>query len=156
MEWIQADLSQTGGVLYKQIRDTSLHKPGSQPVKHHLHSPCIFTEPGWKYKLGVSPVTFDQPLYIKAAEIVQASQALNQIIVRLGGCQLILSYMGQLVTSWVAVVYKANGRRSTHQTQSNPSWQAMCMLVHYKQTWILLLLLLKWCLIRQTVGMDWT
>ena len=47
-----------------------------------------------KYHLGISPVTFDQPLYIKAAEIVQSSNDLNNIFVRLGGFHLVMSYMG--------------------------------------------------------------
>ncbi|MES9880176.1 MAG: hypothetical protein ABW185_04765 [Sedimenticola sp.] len=49
-----------------------------------------------KYKLGVAPVTFDQPLYQKAAEIVQASPELNMLVVRLGGVHLMMSYMGAI------------------------------------------------------------
>lgn len=47
-----------------------------------------------KYKLGIAPVTFDQPLYQKAVEIVQASPELNMLVVRLGGFHLMMSYMG--------------------------------------------------------------
>lgn len=49
-----------------------------------------------KHQLGVCPVTFDQPLYIKAAEIVQASPDLTNPIVRLGGFHLVMSYMGAI------------------------------------------------------------
>ena len=42
------------------------------------------------------PVTFDQPLYIKAAEIVAASEDLGKVFIRLGGFHLIMSYMGSI------------------------------------------------------------
>ena len=38
-----------------------------------------------KQKLGIAPVTFDQPLYIKAVDIVQSSPDLDKVVVRLGG-----------------------------------------------------------------------
>jgi hypothetical protein len=41
-------------------------------------------------------VTFDQPLYIKAAEIVAASKDLPNVVVRLGGFHLLMSYMGSV------------------------------------------------------------
>ena len=47
-----------------------------------------------KYNLKVCPVTFDQPLYIKAAGIVASTPALNNICVRLGGFHMLMSYMG--------------------------------------------------------------
>lgn len=46
--------------------------------------------------LGMCPVTFDQPLYIKAVEIVTASNDLDKVIVRLGGFHLIMSYLGSI------------------------------------------------------------
>jgi hypothetical protein len=46
--------------------------------------------------LRVCPVTFDQPLYIKAAEIVASSQDLDKVIVRLGGFHLLMSYLGSI------------------------------------------------------------
>ena len=49
-----------------------------------------------KYQLGVSHVTFDQPLYIKTAEIVQASPDLTKLIVWLGGFHLVMPYMGAI------------------------------------------------------------
>ena len=49
-----------------------------------------------KHKLGICPVTFDQPLYIKAAEIVQSSENINKVVVRLGGFHLVMSYMGAI------------------------------------------------------------
>ena len=47
-----------------------------------------------KYKLGVVPVTFDQPLYItciKAADIVAPSPDPTNIFARLGGFHLVIS-----------------------------------------------------------------
>jgi len=41
-------------------------------------------------------VTFDQPLYIKAAEIVAASTDLPDVVVRLGGFHLLMSYLGSV------------------------------------------------------------
>ena len=49
-----------------------------------------------KQKLGVAPVTFDQPLYIKAVDIVQSSPDLDKVVVRLRGFHLIMSYMGAI------------------------------------------------------------
>ena len=49
-----------------------------------------------RHGLGISPVTFDQPLYIKAVEIVMSSPDLPNIFVRLGGFHLLMSYMGSL------------------------------------------------------------
>ena len=49
-----------------------------------------------KQKLGIAPVTFDQPLYIKAVDIVQSSPDLDKVVVRLGGFHLIMSYMGAI------------------------------------------------------------
>ena len=50
----------------------------------------------------MSPVTFDQPLYIKAAEIIQASPDITNIFARLGGFHLIMSYMESIgnIMSW--------------------------------------------------------
>ena len=46
---------------------------------------------------SVCPVTFDQPLYMKASEIIAASPELKTCLVtRLGGFHLIMSYMGAL------------------------------------------------------------
>jgi len=50
-----------------------------------------------KQSLGICPVTFDQPFYIKATEIVQATKPeLKNIVVRLGGFHLLMSYMGTI------------------------------------------------------------
>ena len=49
-----------------------------------------------QHGLGACPVTFDQPLYIKAAEIVESSPDLSLIFVRLGGFHLLMSYMGSV------------------------------------------------------------
>ena len=46
---------------------------------------------------SVCPVTFDQPLYMKASEIIAASPELKTCLVtRLGGFHLIMSYMGAI------------------------------------------------------------
>ena len=42
------------------------------------------------------PVTFDQPLYMKAAEIVAASPDLARVFDRLGGFHMVMSYMGSI------------------------------------------------------------
>ena len=49
-----------------------------------------------RHGLGISPVTFDQPLYIKAVEIDMSSPDLPNIFVLLGGFHLLMSYMGSL------------------------------------------------------------
>jgi len=41
-------------------------------------------------------VTFDQPLYIKAAEIVAASTDLSNVVVRFGDSHLLMSYLGSI------------------------------------------------------------
>ena len=44
-----------------------------------------------KQKLGIAPVTLDQPLYIKAVDIlasIQPSPDLDKVVVRLGGSTL--------------------------------------------------------------------
>ncbi len=57
---------------------------------------CFVQRLSEKYNLGMCPVTFDQPLYIKAAEIVQASPDITRICVRLRGFHLLMSYMGSI------------------------------------------------------------
>ena len=49
-----------------------------------------------KHGLKVYPVTFDQPLYIKAADIVLSSNDLDKVVVRLGGFHLLMSYLGSI------------------------------------------------------------
>lgn len=56
-----------------------------------------------KHGLQICPVTFDQPLYIKAAEIVAAEQDLDKIIVHLGGFHLLMSYLGYRATCYLAM-----------------------------------------------------
>ena len=46
--------------------------------------------------LRVCIVTFDQPLYQKASEIVASSNQLQTVVVRLGGFHLLMSYMGSI------------------------------------------------------------
>ena len=68
-----------------------------------------------KYKLGVVPVTFDQPLYItciKAADIVASSPDLTNIFIRLGGFHLVMSYLGS-----IDIGLRTCGKLHTHITQ---------------------------------------
>ena len=48
------------------------------------------------HNLGTCPVTFDQPLYIKATGIVASVTDLPNIFIRIGGFHLTMSYMGSL------------------------------------------------------------
>ena len=58
---------------------------------------CFVQKLSEKNALGVCPVTFDQPFYIKAAEIVTSHSDLkNIVVVRLGGFHLLISYMGAI------------------------------------------------------------
>lgn len=41
-------------------------------------------------------VTFDQPLYIKARDVVEKTPMLSNVIVRLGGFHLLMSFMGAI------------------------------------------------------------
>ena len=47
--------------------------------------------------INFCPVTFDQPLYVKAVEIVESSHDLKQkLFIRLGGFHLLMSYLGSI------------------------------------------------------------
>ena len=46
-----------------------------------------------KYNIKFAPVTFDQPLYIKAADIILALDDLKNLVLRLEGFHLVMSYM---------------------------------------------------------------
>ena len=59
----------------------------------------------------VTSVTFDQPLYAKADDIVEASPEIDRIVVRLGGFHLIMSYMGA-----VGFIMKGSGIESLWAT----------------------------------------
>ena len=62
-----------------------------------LHSALSFVEEcSQKYDFGPVPVTFDQPLYIKAAEIVASSSDITNVFVRLGGFHFVMSYLGSI------------------------------------------------------------
>ena len=41
-------------------------------------------------------VTFDQPLFVKAMDIVKSSSALNDVVIRLGGFHLLMSFPGSI------------------------------------------------------------
>ncbi|CAI6365558.1 unnamed protein product [Macrosiphum euphorbiae] len=62
-----------------------------------IHSVLIFAAQECK-KLNQRTcfVTFDQPLYIKARNIVESSKLNPQIVVRLGGFHLLMSFMGSI------------------------------------------------------------
>ncbi|KAE8749717.1 hypothetical protein FOCC_FOCC003457 [Frankliniella occidentalis] len=49
-----------------------------------------------KLKQLICFVTFDQPLYLKSRDIVEASLELKGVIVRLGGFHLLMSFMGSI------------------------------------------------------------
>ena len=63
------------------------------PVQYALHFAQKQCERQGKL---TCPVTFDQPLYIKAAEIVAASEDLEKVFIRLGGFHITMSYMGSI------------------------------------------------------------
>ena len=41
-------------------------------------------------------LTFDQPLYVKACDIVAATDELSSVVIRLGGFHMLMSYMGSI------------------------------------------------------------
>jgi len=57
---------------------------------------CFVQTQSDKHNLKICPVTFDQPLYQKASEIVAASKDLDKVAVRLGGFHLLMSYLGSI------------------------------------------------------------
>ena len=57
---------------------------------------CFAQRLSGKHMLGICPVTFDQPLFLKALEIVIASPDLTKVCIRLGGFHLLMSYMGSI------------------------------------------------------------
>ena len=57
---------------------------------------CFAQEQIEKHGLKVCPMTFDQPLFQKASEIVAASNNLDKVVVRLGGFHLLMSYLGSI------------------------------------------------------------
>ena len=57
---------------------------------------CFAQELCEKKALKTCPVTFDQPLFLKASEIVASSSDLDRVIVCLGGLHLLMSYLGSV------------------------------------------------------------
>lgn len=85
------------------------HDP-SQPGT--LYSALSFVQQlSVRYNLGVSSVTFDQPLYSKATEIVESCPDLTNVFIRLGGFHLIMSYMGS-----VGHILNGSGLRNQWET----------------------------------------
>ena len=94
LEWVQSDSLQ--GVLWNEqswhhTLCESQPTPNSQTrFSRHSH---LYSQPQKKYKLSAVPVIFDQPLYIKAADIVASSPELLNVFLRLGGFYLVMSYL---------------------------------------------------------------
>ena len=57
---------------------------------------CFAQEQSEKHDLNICPVTFNQPLFQKASEIIDSSNELDRVIVRLGGFHLLMSYLGSI------------------------------------------------------------
>ena len=57
---------------------------------------CFVQAQSEKHNLSICPVTFEQPLYQKATEIVAASRDLDIVVVRLGGSHMLMSYLGSI------------------------------------------------------------
>ena len=57
---------------------------------------CFVQTQSEKHNLKICPVTFDQPLYQKASEVIAASRDLDKVIVRLGGFHLLMSFLGSI------------------------------------------------------------
>lgn len=93
--------------LKKNVRNFSKSKISFLPFIHQPASNCntIYTtllcalENEKRYGHDVCVITFDQPLYAKAQEIVSAApegSKLSKIIVRLGGFHLHMSFLGAI------------------------------------------------------------
>lgn len=75
-----------------------IHQPASNYNTIYTTLKCAFDN-GRMYGHGTCIVTFDQPLYMKAREIVAASEdtsELSKITVRLGGFHLLMSFLGSI------------------------------------------------------------
>ena len=57
---------------------------------------CFAADECLKQKQCHCVVTFDQPLYWKAVNIVEGSEELSSLIIRLGGFYLLMSYLGSV------------------------------------------------------------
>ena len=57
---------------------------------------CFAQAQNEKHNLSICPVTFAQPLYQKATEIVAASRDLDKVVVRLGGFHMLMSYLDSI------------------------------------------------------------
>ena len=75
------------------VNHDSIHPDTLYPALSFIQNAAV------KYKLGVVPVMFDQPIYItciKAVDIVAPSPDLTNIFIRLGGFHLVMSYLGSI------------------------------------------------------------
>ncbi|GBN50756.1 hypothetical protein AVEN_185748-1 [Araneus ventricosus] len=80
-------------------------------------------------------VTFKLPLFIKAIDIVsQADEIdeLSKVIVRLGGFHLLMSYMGAVAKSWVAVASQKCDMRYLLRTLLSTWLMDILMQEHYQ------------------------
>ena len=57
---------------------------------------CFAQAQSEKHNLSICRVTFAQPLYQKATEIVAASRDLDKVVVRLGGFHMLMSYLDSI------------------------------------------------------------
>ena len=78
-----------------------------------------------QYGLGVFPVTFDQPLYAKAREIVESSTDIRKLFVRLGGFHLLMSYQGS-----IGYVMSGSGLENLWETVYAPNTVAHMLTGH--------------------------
>lgn len=65
---------------------------------------CFAKEQCERSELRVCSVTFDQPMYLKASEIVATNQELKNVTLRHGGFHLLLPYLGSIgfiVRKWL-------------------------------------------------------
>ena len=77
----------------------------------NLLAPSSIKNTSVSYKLGAVSVTFDQSLYIKAADIVESSPELTNIFVKLVGFHLIMPFLG-----FVGYVISQSGFRNQLKT----------------------------------------
>ena len=69
----------------------------TQPLGHNFLCPCIRSQLIHKIRTTAYFVTFDQPLYEQAVNMVVSSASnseLSSVVVRLSGFHLLVSFMG--------------------------------------------------------------
>ena len=88
--------TQTESDQYKMTRIETLPFINLDPSNPStIYTALCFAQSQYeKHDLRICAVTFDQPLYIKAADIVASTQDLGKVIVRFRGFHLLMSYLG--------------------------------------------------------------